>query len=141
MLSASGQLDERMFGPGTLDPNMKRRSIYFFIKRSQLVPMMTLFDAPDTLQDLALRSNTTVAPQALLMMNSPIVRGYAEGLAKRAAAASGDVEVQLAAAYRTALGREPSQQDLADAKLFLASATLIDFCQILLSSNEFVYVN
>jgi hypothetical protein len=141
MLAVSGQLDERMFGPGTLDPDMQRRSIYFFIKRSRLVPMMTLFDAPDTLQDLALRSNTTVAPQALLMMNSPIVRGYAEGLAKRATAAGSDVQAQLAAAYRIALCRDPSQQELVDAEAFVAGASLADFCQILLSSNEFVYVN
>ena len=44
MLSVSGLLDERMFGAGTLDEKMRRRSIYFFVKRSQLVPMMTLFD-------------------------------------------------------------------------------------------------
>ncbi len=83
LLSASGVLDSQMFGSGTLDETMRRRSIYFFVKRSQLVPMMTLFDAPDSLQDIALRPTTMVAPQALLMMNSPIVRGYAEGFAAR----------------------------------------------------------
>ena len=62
MLAISGQMDATMFGPGTLEPDMKRRSIYFFIKRSQLIPMMTLFDGPDTLQGIAVRSNTTVAP-------------------------------------------------------------------------------
>ncbi len=38
LLSVSGQLDLKMFGPGTLDQNMKRRSIYFFIKRSHAGP-------------------------------------------------------------------------------------------------------
>ncbi len=80
-LGGGGLLDDTMYGPGTLDEKMRRRSIYFFVKRSQLVPMMTLFDAPDSLQDIALRSTTTVAPQALLMMNSPLVRTYAEGFA------------------------------------------------------------
>ena len=38
-----------MYGPGTLDPKMPRRSVYFFIKRSQLIPMMMLFDWPEHL--------------------------------------------------------------------------------------------
>ena len=50
-------LDPTLFGPGTLDPNQRRRSIYFFVKRSRLVPMMTVFDAPDSLQDVASRAD------------------------------------------------------------------------------------
>src|SRR5439155_7255972 len=76
MLAVSGLLDARQFGPGSLDPTHKRRSIYFFVKRSKLVPSMVLFDAPDALGGMDRRPVTTVAPQALLMMNSEIVRGY-----------------------------------------------------------------
>src|SRR6267143_1696333 len=61
MLFVSGMLDETMYGPGTLDESMKRRSIYFFVKRSKLIQTMMLFDAPNTLQSFALRANTTVA--------------------------------------------------------------------------------
>ena len=157
MLAVSGNLDATSFGPGTLDANMKRRSIYFFVKRSQLVPMMTLFDAPDSLQDLALRSNTTIAPQALLMMNSPLVRGYAEGFAKRVVAASGDkLNETVKRAYSVALCRQPTADELADAIGFVggqieayqkigranpADVAMADFCQTLLSLNEFVYVD
>ena len=74
LLSVAGQLDRRMFGAGTLDPAMKRRSVYFFVKRSQLIPMMTLFDAPDGTVGIEARTNTTIAPQALLLMNNPVVR-------------------------------------------------------------------
>jgi hypothetical protein len=81
MLSVSGLLDERQFGPGTLDPKHKRRSIYFFVKRSKLVPSMVLFDAPDALGGMDRRSNTTVAPQALMILNNEVVRGCAEALA------------------------------------------------------------
>ena len=52
MLAVRGLLDRRMFGPGTLDEDQQRRSIYFTVKRSQLIPMMVLFDAPDALQGL-----------------------------------------------------------------------------------------
>src|SRR5205807_10441441 len=55
MLAVSGELDERMFGPGTLEET-KRRSIYFFVKRSRLVPTLQVFDAPDTLQGLPVRA-------------------------------------------------------------------------------------
>ena len=70
MLAVSGVLDETMFGPGTLDQGMRRRSIYFTVKRSQLIPLMTLFDVPDSLQGLGSRGATTVAPEALAMMNN-----------------------------------------------------------------------
>ncbi|MFY8200430.1 MAG: DUF1553 domain-containing protein, partial [Pirellula staleyi] len=40
ILATSGQLDRTLFGAGTLDESMKRRSIYFFVKRSQLIPFM-----------------------------------------------------------------------------------------------------
>ena len=75
-----------MFGPGTLDPNMRRRSVYFFIKRSQLIPSMMLFDWPEHLVSIGQRASTTTAPQALLFMNSPLGRASAEGLASRVAA-------------------------------------------------------
>jgi len=49
LLEVGGLLDREMYGPGTLDENMSRRSIYFFIKRSKLIPMMMVFDAPEPL--------------------------------------------------------------------------------------------
>ena len=77
MLAVSGQLDSTMFGPGTLDANMKRRSIYFMIKRSRLVPMMQIFDSPEPLVSVGSRPATTIAPQALMFMNNRQVRSYA----------------------------------------------------------------
>ena len=48
-LAVSGLIDRRMHGSGTLDEGMKRRSIYFSVKRSKLIPMMQMFDWPDTM--------------------------------------------------------------------------------------------
>ncbi|MEM7559178.1 MAG: PSD1 and planctomycete cytochrome C domain-containing protein [Planctomycetota bacterium] len=70
MLAASGQLDDKMYGPGTLNPDQNRRSIYFMIKRSRLVPMMQIFDQPEPLSSQGSRPSTTIAPQALLFMNN-----------------------------------------------------------------------
>ena len=64
LLTVSGQLDKTMYGKGTLDERTKRRSVYFFIKRSKLIPTMQLFDAPEPLVSQGRRLSTTIAPQA-----------------------------------------------------------------------------
>ena len=157
MLTACGTLDETMFGPGTLDPAQKRRSIYFFVKRSRMVPSMVLFDGPDTLQGIDRRTPTTVAPQALLLMNNTIFRGYADALARRAAPTeTAPTADAIRAAYGLALSRPPSAKEASEAAQFVEAQAAIyaaekrttprqlalgDFCQVLLGSNEFVYVD
>ncbi|HZY85608.1 MAG TPA: PSD1 and planctomycete cytochrome C domain-containing protein [Gemmataceae bacterium] len=156
LLAVSGTLDERQFGPGTLDRNHKRRSIYFFVKRSQLVPTMVLFDGPDAHQGIEQRTTTTIAPQALLLMNSALVRGCAEGFARRLApSAEKGLPDAVRDGYATALGRVPSSKELAAAVGFVQEQmasyradgkndarhlALTDFCQVLMDLNEFVYV-
>ncbi len=153
MLAVSGQLDPAMYGPGTLDPNMHRRSVYFFIKRSQLIPMMMLFDWPEHLVSIGQRSSTTIAPQALMFMNSPQGRQYAEAFAARLAESSD--EQAVADGYQRAFGRAPSEQEWSLAAEFLkrqaeahaargqadaGRIARVDFCQALMSMNEFVYL-
>jgi len=156
MLATSGSLDATQFGPGTLDPKHRRRSIYFFVKRSQLVPMMSLFDGPDTLQDLPCRVSTTIAPQALMLMNNAIVRERAADLARRLkSAAESSLGDAIRLGYAIALSRQPAPDELADSESFLkdqaaayraagkadaSDLALADFCQTLMSLNEFVYV-
>ena len=155
--ASSGELDVKMFGPGTLDPNTKRRSIYFTVKRSKLVPLMTVFDAPEALGGVAERPTSTVAPQALLLMNNPNVREYAKGFARRIAPDDKTpLEHAIRTAYLTALARQPSMEELSDAVAFVKQQaesyvadakkggrelTLADFCQTLMCLNEFVYVD
>lgn len=146
MLFVSGQLDPAMYGPGTLDESMRRRSIYFFVKRSKLIPMMMLFDWPDSLQGLGQRSSTTVAPQALALMNHPQVQAYAAAFAKRLLpAAKESLKAAVRHAYATALSRPPDAVELADALEYLRGAgelepALTSFCQTLFALNEFIYV-
>ncbi|EAQ78018.1 PSD1 and planctomycete cytochrome C domain-containing protein [Blastopirellula marina] len=150
MLSVSGQLDRTMFGPGTLDEGMNRRSVYFFIKRSRLIPTMMLFDWPEHLVSIGSRSETTTAPQALSMMNSPHTRSYAESFA--AASPSGSVEARITAAYQKAVQRDPTEQELKTAAAFVAAqaerdgsggeqGALVDLCQALFGLNEFIYID
>jgi hypothetical protein len=157
LLAVSGALDAKQFGPGTLDPNSKRRSIYFTVKRSKLIPMMTVFDAPDALGGLGERPTTTIAPQALLLMNNPQVRDYARSFARRLAPdAKTSVEDAVRAGYRTALSRDPTADEQTDSVAFVQGQlesyktagkadgrelALADFCQVLMCLNEFVYVD
>jgi mono/diheme cytochrome c family protein len=157
MLALGDALDTQMYGPGTLKETNNRRSIYFTVKRSQLIPMMQAFDWPDALQGMGERPTTTIAPQALLLMNDPQVRRWAAGLASRAANAGGnDQAAVVRAVYCLVLGRDPEREELNDALAFLSRQeltfqhagnhpkenreTLVDFCQALLSLNEFAYV-
>ena len=83
LLAAGGLLDPAPHGPGTLDEGTHRRSNYFFIKRSELVPSMMLFEWPGHLDGIGRRSSTTIAPQAFLFLKSRQTRHFAEGFAER----------------------------------------------------------
>ncbi|MEO1994965.1 MAG: DUF1553 domain-containing protein, partial [Planctomycetaceae bacterium] len=153
MLSVSGLLDRTQYGPGTLDPNSRRRSVYFFIKRSKLIPMMMLYDWPEHLVSVGQRSRTTVAPQGLMFINSPQARRYAEGLAARLLRTPGDDRV--ADAYRLVFGRDATDEERRLSVAFTErqavdyrksavakpqEQALIDLCQALLGSAEFIYI-
>ena len=140
MLAASGQLDTSMYGAGTLDESMKRRGIYFFLKRSKLVPFLVAFDAPNSLQSIGVRQTTTVAPQALILLNNPQARSWAASLAKRVEVPYAPAE-SLRRAYLLTLSRLPNPTELSEGVAYLnKGGTLTDFCQVLFALNEFSYV-
>jgi hypothetical protein len=157
LLAVGGLLDGTLFGPGTLDERSRRRSIYFTVKRSKLIPMMQVFDCPDGLQGVGERPRTTIAPQALLLLNNQNIREAAQGFAKRAAPTpETDWATAVKASYLLAVARQPSAEELDEALAFLnqqaasymaagkgdgRAFALTDFCQILMCLNEFVYVD
>jgi hypothetical protein len=159
MLAVSGSLDRTQFGPGTLDEGHRRRSIYFTIKRSRLISMMQLFDQPEPLVSVGGRPTTTVAPQALAIMNNPHIREYAKALAEKLRTAVGDSSEPTAAivrrGYEVAVGRPPTSEETVDAAAFIEgqrasyakagkddadALAAADFCQVLFGLNEFVFV-
>ena len=107
MLAVSGTLNTTMYGPsmypfvprqaleGSSDPDKiwqpfneeeaSRRTIYAFIKRSMIVPMLDVLDFCDTTRSSAKRINTSVAPQALTLFNGDFVNRQARHLAERLA--------------------------------------------------------
>jgi hypothetical protein len=156
LLCVSGVLETNMYGPGTLDQASRRRSIYFTVKRSQMVPAMQAFDAPEPLASQGSRQATTVAPQALMLMNSPQVRSWAEAFARRFAPGPGTSPSDaVRCAYSIALNRPPTQPEAEAAVAFIrqqaerhqaaqkpdpGAAAFADFAQVVLGLNETIYV-
>ena len=159
ILKVSGLLDSTMFGKGTLNEGMTRRSIYFMIKRSKVIPSMQLFDSPEPLVSQGSRPDTIIAPQALLFMNSPHVRKSAAKLMEKlqGAAETNGPAGGVSRGYRLALGREPTATERGAAVGFVSRQensyvqagrsskearrlALVDFCQVLFGLNEFIYI-
>jgi hypothetical protein len=149
-----------MYGPGVADDKSPRRSIYLRVKRSKLSSSMVSFDQPEPLASQGLRPTTTVAPQALILMNSTLARNAAAALAARVTKSAGEgapPERLIEEAYAVALSRAPLPEESALASDFLqaqtgrlggasrtptqaASEAFAHFCQVLLETNEFVYL-
>ena len=148
LLAVGGSLDTTMYGPSLLD-NTPRRSVYLRVKRSELIPFMTMFDAPEPTQSIGERISTTLPTQALTMMNSPFVRQQAEKLVARIRPTA-DVPLETAVdrAYQFAFARLPSKEERDRMLAFITqqtdanpNITLTEFCQVLFCLNEFVYVD
>ncbi|MCH2379698.1 MAG: DUF1553 domain-containing protein, partial [Pedosphaera sp.] len=154
LLKVSGLLDERMFGAGTLDERMKRRSIYFMIKRSKLIPTMQLFDSPEPLVSQGSRPSPIIAPQALHFMNNRQVREAALALAAQFERAA-DNSAAVKQGYETVIGRTPTAKETKAVGAFIAAQeksyqdvgrkdarkiALADMAQVLFGLNEFIYV-
>jgi hypothetical protein len=132
-----------------------------FHKRVVQQPLMQAFDGPDAQASCGRRENTTVAPQALALLNDKFVRARAIDFAERVAKGThAEPEAQVRLAWRLALGREPAAGELESGIAFinaqlqqrstrepeksktdLQKLALADFCQAIFALNEFIYVD
>jgi hypothetical protein len=130
-----------------------------FHKRVVQYPLMQAFDGPDAQASCGRRIPTTVAPQALALLNDRFVRARAEDLARRLdKEAAGDINRRIRLAWRLALAREASAGEVAASSSFINDQierratrkpaagdpphlALIDFCQAIFAMNEFIYVD
>jgi hypothetical protein len=108
--------------PVTPDPREHlRRSIYLFAKRNVRIPLMEAFDQPDSLNSCPVRPVSTFAPQALILMNGPLLQQESKRLAARMLRESGpDVERLVHRAYELALARPPRDEERRMARAFLS---------------------
>ena len=133
----------------------RRRSVYLPVVRSSVYEVLQALDFPDPAVSNGDRSTTTVAPQALLMMNSSLVDEATASLSGRLVTM--DSSDRIDTAYDLLMGREPLEQEIANAQAYTQQVTEAavaagvateeaeqaawqSFCRVLLSSNEFFYV-
>ncbi len=152
LLSVSGNLDKTTGGPTvSLDEaNNNRRTVYGAISRHNLNGLLRLFDFPDANVTSAVRTETTVPQQQLFVLNSDFFVKQAKSLAARVQAESGkNLETQVHRIYQLLFARNADQQELAIADDFVSqqnpkTAKLSrweQYAQVLLGSNEFLYVD
>lgn len=97
-----------------------RRSVYAYVRRTTAIPALETFDYNNTTSPLGERPVTTVAPQALLMLNDPFVKSQASALALRSILESGpSLSGQIRRAYSRTLSRLPTESELATAQRFV----------------------
>ena len=134
-----------------------RRSLYLPVVRNHLYDVFQLFDYPDPAVAGSDRAATVVAPQALFMMNSELVWQAAGDVADSLLKEDGLNDTQRTRLlYETCLGRVPSKTETSRAANFLAKFEATEkegaeqkaskqawqaLCQVVLASNEFLYVN
>jgi len=187
MLAVSGRLNPRMYGPSMYpqvpreaieahtDPDKvwppfdeqeaSRRTVYAFIKRSMVVPMIEVLDFCDTARSAPRRNVTSIAPQALTLLNGDFVNRQAHAWAERLVKEVGlEPEKQVERAYLLALCRPPTQSESEAMVQFLereAAGIVADsssdkevlepavaqrkaleqLCRVMLNLNEFVYAD
>lgn len=132
-----------------------RRSIYLPVVRTALYDLFAIFDHPAPGMLTGQRSPTTVAPQALYLLNSPFVKERAEALAMRVRAAGMDESAQIRSAYLLTYGRAARAAELKQAQQFLREeegilsrthdakakdAAWAKLAHALLMSNDFLYL-
>ncbi len=142
-----------------------RRSIYVQVRRSKPVTVLDTFDAPTMSPNCEMRSQTTVAPQSLLLMNDTFVLDSSRRLADRVTAeAPNDRAKQLQRVWSLLYSKPATDTDITKCLSYLDEQTkaltqyhhdiqhakgvvpnppqeaMASLCQILCSSNRFLYV-
>ena len=148
LLAAAGRLDRTPGGPAFPDVVTPRRTVYLRTVRSDRSGFRTLFDAADPESSIDVRTVSTVAPQALFLLNNPFALEQAKALAGRLRAekTSDDAE-RVGRAYVLLYGRPPTAEETKVGVRFLTrrgpatDAAWEEYAQLLLCANEFIYVD
>ena len=132
-----------------------RRSIYLPVVRSAVYEVLQALDFPDPAVSNGDRNTTTVAPQALFMMNSSLVDQSTSELATHLLTFNGSERIDHA--YALIMGRQPNDREVANSQAYTQQVTAAasaagitaenaehaawqSFCRVLLSTNEFFYI-
>lgn len=161
VLLISDKLNRRMGGPGFRmfvfkdghsphyyyhrhDPNdaaTHRRTIYRFVVRSVPDPFMASLDCADPSISVPRRGETITALQALAMLNNPFMVRMAEHFADSLRRSCGTLPECIHEAYRRALSRRPSADELSRLVALAEQAGLANVCRLIMNTNEFIFVD
>ncbi|MDG1897957.1 MAG: DUF1553 domain-containing protein [Fuerstiella sp.] len=175
ILAASGKLDRTVLGPfvpldaradgmvviktkGLPTPTTEwRRSIYVLARRNYHLTMLRVFGQPIVARNCTVRKPAAIVTQSLTLLHDDFVLQQADYFAERVIADAGNaVPKQVAAAFRIAVGRSPTedeeklsielvqrQRDRYEAQKPETDASriaLAQLCKMLFNLNEFLYV-
>ena len=163
MLAVSGRLNPKFGGPSVIvpvDPELvnllykpsqwaitsdvtehDRRSVYLIAKRNLRLPFFENLDAPALQTSCARRESSTHPPQALELLNGSLANDLAQAFARRLERECGrDRDKSIDRAFRLAVGRAPTANELQRSAEFLREQPLSEFTLALFNLNEFLYV-
>ena len=139
------------------DASTRRRSVYMFHKRLIPYPLFQAFDRPELMVSCAQRQNTTVAPQAMAILNDRFVRAVAGDFASRLLQSNGDDDQGLVSeSFELSFARLPTPFEMEASVAFINSQrttrqarnerssrreAVTDYCQSLFGLNEFIYID
>jgi cytochrome c553 len=121
-------------------PAAWRRGVYVYRRRSLPYPMFDTFDHPDMNVTAGARHVSTVPTQALTLLNNPFVLSQADFLAARVKQEGSDPESQVKAAYRIALARPATAQEIRIGAELITKQSLASFTHVVLNLDEFMYM-
>ena len=142
LVRAAGVLDTKAGGPpGDLDgDSYYRRAIYGRVSRARSSQMQALFDFPAPVQTAPDRDVTTSTLQQIFLMNSAFLQNLSDAAARKAMAKGAAPASQVAALYRQVLSRNPTPAETSAALAYLQKGSLPRYAQILLSTNEEIFL-
>ncbi len=142
LLAVSGELDRTVGGESKPLNSDFRRTIYAKMSRFQQEETLSLFDLPSALVTCEQRAVTNVPLQMLFFLNSEEVTARASALAKRVMTTAPEEGIRKA--YRLLFDRMPTAKEMQLGGEFLRDGdaeALKRYARVLLSSNEFAYVD
>lgn len=118
------------------------RSIFLVQKRTVRVPFLETFDQPENSVSCARRDESTVAPQALSLLNSDLAIEAARALASRVEREAGkELRAQVQRAFALSLQRSPDRNELDACARLAEKRGLTELCRAMLNLNEFLYLD
>jgi len=168
LLALGGQLDLTMGGPSAVqfiskgdatfmsggnpafldyehfDPDSsaaRRRAVYRFLFRTVPDPFMDALDCPDGGATTPVRGVSSTAQQAFAMLNDPFLIRQSEHMAERLTVNGATPDAQTEAAFQLVFQRGARPEERAPFAAYIERHGLANACQLLLNSNEFLYLD